>query len=250
MNIPANLWLNRHGTWYFRAVIPLHLRQHFPHNKREVRRSLRTDSKRLAIRLARECRVAFDSLLEQLEVAKGKSIRIDWIKDIKIPLPNGEKIEIGEIDQGDPEKEKETIAAITKAAASAFHPSKKEKPDGDLLSKVTEDYCAERVRGGRWKGKTEHENLAIFELLIRIIGDIPTNKIDHAIMRRYKETIEKLPSNMNKDKRYRDNSIEEILALDDVKLMSVRTINKNLTRTSSLFEWGLQAPLHGSELRS
>lgn len=57
---------NRYGTFYFRFIIPLAYRKHFK-NKREIRYSLKTDSKRLAVRRARIYRVRVDSLLEQLE---------------------------------------------------------------------------------------------------------------------------------------------------------------------------------------
>lgn len=56
---------NRHGTYYARLVIPIALRDQF-NNKREVRRSLQTDSRRLAIKRARTYRVQFDALLDGL----------------------------------------------------------------------------------------------------------------------------------------------------------------------------------------
>jgi integrase len=56
---------NRHGTYYARLVIPKPLQNQF-NNKREVRRSLQTDSKRLAIRRARVYRVRFDILIDAL----------------------------------------------------------------------------------------------------------------------------------------------------------------------------------------
>ena len=48
----AYIWRNRYGIWYFRAIIPEHLRQHFPNHRREIRRSLRTGNKAQAVRLA------------------------------------------------------------------------------------------------------------------------------------------------------------------------------------------------------
>jgi hypothetical protein len=56
---------NRHGTYYARLVIPIALRDQFD-NKREVRRSLQTDSRRLAIKRARGYRVQFDALIDAL----------------------------------------------------------------------------------------------------------------------------------------------------------------------------------------
>jgi hypothetical protein len=56
---------NRHGTYYARLIIPRPLQNQF-NNKREIRRSLQTDSKRLAVRRARGYRVRFDALIDSL----------------------------------------------------------------------------------------------------------------------------------------------------------------------------------------
>ncbi|MEN8132757.1 MAG: site-specific integrase [Pseudomonadota bacterium] len=240
MKTSANLWLNRHGTWYFRAIIPKHLRNHFPDHKREVRRSLQTDSKRLAIQLARECRVALDKLLEQLEVGKDK-IKIGYIGADEIVV--GDAIIKGlKIDHGDPEKEQESLAQITSAIVAASVPVETSQPDGPPLTTIIEEYCAEQVQAGNWKPKTEGENRAIYNLLVSIVKDQPITDIKHETMQNYKKTLRKLPANMNKNKRYRDKRIKEILAMDNVKPMSTTTINKNLTRASSLLDW---ATRHG-----
>jgi integrase len=56
---------NRHGTYYARLIIPRVLQSQFI-NKREIRRSLQTDSRRLAIQRARAYRVQFEILLDEL----------------------------------------------------------------------------------------------------------------------------------------------------------------------------------------
>jgi integrase len=63
---------NRHGTYYARLIIPRPLQSQF-NNKREIRRSLQTDSKRLAIKRARAYRVQFDSLIDELMSKPTKS---------------------------------------------------------------------------------------------------------------------------------------------------------------------------------
>ena len=62
---PSFICKNRHGTFYFRFIIPGHLRSRFS-NKREIRKSLSTDSKRLAIKKARALRVQLDSYIEEI----------------------------------------------------------------------------------------------------------------------------------------------------------------------------------------
>ncbi|WP_150107878.1 DUF6538 domain-containing protein [Methylobacter tundripaludum] len=56
---------NRHGTYYARFIIPKHLQSHF-NNKREIRRSLQTDSRKIATKRARIYRVEFESIVDQL----------------------------------------------------------------------------------------------------------------------------------------------------------------------------------------
>lgn len=61
---PTYLTQNRHGTFYFRMVIPASLRPLLD-GKREIRRSLKTDSKRLALKRARQHAVCFDSIFDR-----------------------------------------------------------------------------------------------------------------------------------------------------------------------------------------
>lgn len=62
---PTYLCQNRHGTYCVRLIIPKPIQTQFS-NKREIRRSLQTDSKRLAIKRARFYRVRFDTLIDAL----------------------------------------------------------------------------------------------------------------------------------------------------------------------------------------
>ena len=58
MSNKASMCKNRHETYYARFIISKHLQQHF-NNKKEIRRSLQTDSRKLAIKRARDYRVEF-----------------------------------------------------------------------------------------------------------------------------------------------------------------------------------------------
>ena len=63
--VPSYLSLNRHGTYYFRIVIPAPIRA-LVHGKREIRRSLKTDSQRLALKRARQHAVRFESVFDRV----------------------------------------------------------------------------------------------------------------------------------------------------------------------------------------
>jgi integrase len=69
----ASLYLSqdRHGIYHFRARVPASLRQHF-NNKSEIKRTLRTDSRREAVRLARAYRVELDKMIEELTAEEAR----------------------------------------------------------------------------------------------------------------------------------------------------------------------------------
>ncbi|WP_240928482.1 DUF6538 domain-containing protein [Pseudomonas fulva] len=62
---PSFLTLNRHGTYYFRLVIPKPIRSAF-RSQREIRRSLKTDSQRLALRRARQYIARYDAIFDRM----------------------------------------------------------------------------------------------------------------------------------------------------------------------------------------
>ncbi|MGZ5010338.1 MAG: DUF6538 domain-containing protein [Methylobacter sp.] len=102
----AYICKNRHGTYYARLVIPKHLQPHFK-NKKEIRRSLQTDSRQLAIKRARVYRVEFENIIDQLKATPEEMAErarlLDSLKNenvaferylegrTKAILPNGEE---------------------------------------------------------------------------------------------------------------------------------------------------------------
>jgi integrase len=108
-----------------------------------------------------------------------------------------------------------------------------------LLSDAIERYSAEHTRPGQelWSAKTVEENSSIFDLFLRIIGDSPVKDITRATINEYRDTLLRLPPNLNRDKRYQGKSIDDLLADSSVKPMATNTVNKNLTRIASLFRW-------------
>lgn len=56
-------------------------------------------------------------------------------------------------------------------------------------------------------------------------------------MGQYKRDVMKLPPNMNKDKQYRDFSIQEIIALKPGRTIKALTISKYLSRANILFDY-------------
>jgi len=113
------------------------------------------------------------------------------------------------------------------------------QPVSEPLGAIVEAYCANQISEGSWTEKTEAENRAIFALWIRIVGDQPIKGYGFEQHREYKAKLQRLPSNLNKSPRYREKTIDEVLALGDAPA-APNTINKNLTRVSALFEWAMK----------
>jgi integrase len=110
-----------------------------------------------------------------------------------------------------------------------------------LLSELIEDYRRDRLASKKWTSKTEGEDLAVYELLKTIIGDLPIAAIGESEALTYVETLQAIPPNLNKKPAYAGKTIAEIVEIGD-EPMAVRTINKNIERVSSLFKWASTKP--------
>jgi integrase len=116
------------------------------------------------------------------------------------------------------------------------------KGDGQLISEVVEKYVKEMVAGGNWTLKTEQEYRSSYKLLIKIIHDQPITSANYLSAQVFKETLLKLPSNMNKKQLYRGKSIKEVVAMHipDDDLLSITKVNAYLSQVSSLFIWAMK----------
>ena len=138
--------------------------------------------------------------------------------------------------------EKRTVGDYSDQFSSStfINSSKAEHIDQPKLSKVIPKFVSEFMKAGRWTEKTKSENEAVFDLFIKISGDVPINQYDHQAIRQYKETLGKLPANRNKIEKYRDKTIGKIISMPDVKPMAVNSVNKNIRRLGQLFKWAVQ----------
>lgn len=59
------LWKNERGIYFFRAKVPKQLAEYF--QRSEIKKSLQTDSYRLAVKLARVYRVELDKEMSKLK---------------------------------------------------------------------------------------------------------------------------------------------------------------------------------------
>ncbi len=111
------------------------------------------------------------------------------------------------------------------------------------LSKVLKRHVAEAAASKQWSPKTTQEVISGIELFIQVVGNRQINSIGRPLVREYKETLMRLPSNLRKIPIYRNKSIPEILAMPpatSLKRLSPVTINKLLRRLSSFFRYAVK----------
>ena len=160
----------------------------------------------------------------------------ETIKVKNVQLKDGTTIGEVTIDQDTPEQERETINELLQrdpVVQSSEFPK-------TLLSEVINAYCNENTSLGNWTEKTVIEVKATLVFFTRIVGDEVFSTLKHQKVNEYKVKLFKLPPNINKVKRYRDKTIDEIIKMDDVKPMARNTLKKHLGRVSSLFEWAVK----------
>ncbi len=111
--------------------------------------------------------------------------------------------------------------------------------DAYLLSTVIKNYVAENEKGN-WTEKTKQETESSLNLFLEVMGNVPIKTLSRRQISEFKAVLQKLPPNRNKVKKYRDKSIQQLLDMNLDKTLSLRTINKILTRVGSLFKYAIQ----------
>jgi integrase len=90
---------------------------------------------------------------------------------------------------------------------------------------------------GEWNHRTGIDNKAIFRDLIEILGDPRIGLLTKDALIEYSEKTKKLPPNRNKNPRFRDLSIADLLKLTDLPVSAPHTMNKRFVRVQQLFAW-------------
>jgi integrase len=240
---PSYLQKTRTGIYHFRIRVPKDLHQHFLSTI--LTKSLGTGCRQEALKYARVFAIQVEGQFDSLrgkQMAETKYNKMDLFVKRMVQHPDG-RIEVEGI-QTDPDKsskeEVETFQGMVKALGNAQKATPTSRPapfPTTPLKDVIEAFCNEKKVEGAWDEKTESEARAAFNLFFRIVGEIRLNEIGHDTARHYKQTIQKLPSNMNKKALYREKSIKDIVAMEPEDTMAIKTMNKNLNRMSSLFDW-------------
>jgi len=84
------------------------------------------------------------------------------------------------------------------------------------------------------------EYISSLHLFVFVVGnDTPIDTIDKNTMREYKKTLQKLPKNIFKLKKFADKNISEILAMKDKNIISTSRANHHLTVAGALLEFAV-----------
>jgi integrase len=220
-------------TYFFRWKVPVKVRPLLG-GKKELRRSLRTNKRRLALRLAKRLSVLLERGVFELMASREKPAFHLTVKLFEQLADGGIRLEGLEADPNRLKEEQELLNTLLGSAKPPSNGGRK------TLADLVKAFLAEGERAGRWTPKTLQEQQAIYAMLLEIVGPTkPLGSLGRTDLVQFKETLQKLPP--NRSKRYKGKAVSELAAmsLPASELMKVNTINKVLIRVSSLLKWGV-----------
>jgi len=235
MNIPSYVYQNGFGVFYFRIAIPKHLKPTL--RKHEIRKSLKTTNYHYALKQARRLAVITEHLF-QAGICDINDINSAFqsSKDASLTFHNVPESGYRGYHGYGSAPELASVSGTTTPHQSAPVRSAN-------LRDLIEQYVQCQVLENSWQDKTKEENKAIFETLVEIIGNIDLTEINHQTADTYRTTLKRLPPNMNKSPKYRDKSVQQILATNPKETLSDTSVNKYMRRISAMFNWGVDRDL-------
>jgi integrase len=265
IKLATHLYRNRHGTFYFRLVIPRDLRSQSQQS--EIRFSLHTEQRDKAIIRAFPLIAELPALISDLRQMTDDET-----------VPAAERIKILLEEKRDDIKAQEQIEDLQNQLAAAHRQLALSVPRTNAERVVKAGYDK-----GQLKGKRELEDKLVFpwlpertvhfselkaaylksltnrpdgarkkppsentlreygralELFITVMGDCRIGGIDRQVVEDYFSILKRLPSHMNVKAKYRDKTIPELLAMNDPP-QEESTISLKIERISFMFKWAL-----------
>ena len=255
--VSCPLYLQRRpsGIFYVRVAVP---KACIPLlERREIKRSLATRIPSEAVVAAQQLSLELKDMFAECvrmgartpnwdrrrKQQRAKEIAGGFFRTPKISInrrnPDGSEESII-IERDNPEEEAQIANSIRNASEQCYLPNPSlapPRPEGELLSVVMAKFQEERIREQAWTAKTAEEYRVSMKLYLEILGDLGVNVVNNLDARLLKENLLKLPPNISKDRRYRNLSVKEILAIPHEKTIELHTVNKHFSRMSALFEW-------------
>ena len=104
-------------------------------------------------------------------------------------------------------------------------------------SEIVDLYIRTKINDGEWKKDIIPDIKSRLSYLVDILNDMNIQDVTREDMRRLRDTLKLLPPNRSRRKECRNKTIEQIIAMKHVQVLSVKTINIVVEAISSLFEW-------------
>jgi integrase len=232
------------GSYFFRWTIPANARPLLG-GRTEIKKSLHTDRRSHAVRLARRLSVLLEGAIgqmmyEHLQKKHPPAFHLT-IALLERMVDGSIRMEGVETDPAHADEDKQLLAALLGSSTPTVTPSK----DMRTLSDLVTAYFADGDRGNRWTAKTRYELQAITALMMEVLGsDRALNSLNRKDFAYYKEQLSRLPSNRRKNPVYREKTLAELGAMHipPSDLLNPVTINKNLRCISAVMKWG---QIHG-----
>lgn len=113
--------------------------------------------------------------------------------------------------------------------------SKKGHNDSATLSSVIDEYVERNERS--WTQKTRLEIIASYKLILQIMGNLRLDVLTRQHMINLRNVLLQLPANLQKI--YPNKKIDEVLKMPNIVPMSISSVNKHLSRISSLLRFSV-----------
>jgi|GEM_PF-5943815 len=240
------------ACFYFRMKVPQELRSVL--QKREIKKSLKTENKQRASRLAAiyaiRCQDMFDALkgrdmtkfpftticVDEAQPFADGTYRLRYSTDPR--FPEAEERAVNQIID-----RLETQAAALKAASSPVFTELPPAPAPQKVSSPGDIRLSEAIRiysttiGYTWKDRYKRSIMLTFDILIEIIGDKMVSDITDIDGVTYFDTLQKIPTHRSNTGDLKDQPILKILTDDPEKAFKRRTVNRHIVCVTSLFDW-------------
>jgi integrase len=250
ISIPSYLF-QRNQIWYFRQRIPTNLVDSL--GKSELKVSLKTRD----LRVAKPKAWKLAAVLWQF-FAKHQSNEMRKKPDDILELITIKDVKVGNVELGDVTIDHQGDAAAERATLNAFlsviDQSKQEKsseinakappdsiPQSPKLSTAIGEYIANKRDEIDNESQADEKTIGATEAklkrLVQVLGDVTINTIMRKDAEKFRNTLLKLPSNMNKLKEYKGLNLTEIIALAPTNTLSVSTVKSYIEVVSTFYKW-------------
>ena len=110
----------------------------------------------------------------------------------------------------------------------------------DRVSEIALRHLMEGQRSSLWMAKTLVEKRDALALLSELVKDMPIGDITKADARMVKNALQTLPKNRNKLPETKGLNLDEMLKMDGLAVVSVRTLNAYVSHFQTFFKWAVE----------